>query len=236
VNLTAPKGVLFVGVQGCGKSLAAKFIARQWQMPLLKLDAGRLYEKYVGESEKNFRRATAVAEAMAPVVLWIDEIEKAFASGTSADADGGLSQRLFASFLTWLQEKKEGVFVVGAANDISRMPPELLRKGRFDEIFFVDLPTRKEREQIIAIHLRLRKQDPETFDVASITDATEGFSGAEIEQAVIAALYRALHAKQALVTDAVLEAVQSTVPLSVSRREDIARLRGMAEGRFTPVA
>ncbi|HEV7764327.1 MAG TPA: AAA family ATPase [Thermoanaerobaculia bacterium] len=236
VNLTAPKGVLFVGVQGCGKSLAAKFIARQWQMPLLKLDAGRLYEKYVGESEKNFRRATAVAEAMAPVVLWIDEIEKAFASGTSADADGGLSQRLFASFLTWLQEKKEGVFVVGAANDISRMPPELLRKGRFDEIFFVDLPTREEREQIIAIHLRLRKQDPAKFDVTAIAEATEGFSGAEIEQAVIAALYRALHAKQALATDAVLEAIGSTVPLSVSRREDIARLRQTAAGRFTPVA
>ncbi|MFP5284609.1 MAG: AAA family ATPase, partial [Thermoanaerobaculia bacterium] len=130
LNLHPPKGVLFVGVQGCGKSLAAKFIARQWGMPLLKLDAGRLYEKYVGESEKNFRRAAAMAEAMAPVVLWIDELEKAFASGTSNDADGGLSQRLFASFLTWLQEKKEGVFVVGAANDLMRMPPELLHKGR----------------------------------------------------------------------------------------------------------
>ncbi len=249
VNLTPPKGVLFVGVQGCGKSLAAKFIARQWQLPLLKLDAGRLYEKYVGESEKNFRRATAMAEAMAPVVLWIDEIEKAFASGTSADADGGLSQRLFASFLTWLQEKKEGVFVVGAANDVQRMPPELLRKGRFDEIFFVDLPTREERMQIIEIHLRMRKQDPALFDVGAIADATEGFSGAEIEQAVIAALYKALTLRSAatksqvssgsealLMTSELLEAVQSTVPLSVSRREDINRLREMARGRFTPVA
>lgn len=236
VNLTPPKGVLFVGVQGCGKSLAAKFIARQWQMPLLKLDAGRLYEKYVGESEKNFRRATQLAEAMAPVVLWIDEIEKAFASGTAADADGGLSQRLFASFLTWLQEKEEGVFVVGAANDISRMPPELLRKGRFDEIFFVDLPSVEERKQIIEIHLRMRKQDPAQFDVDAIAEATEGFSGAEIEQAVIASLYKALHAKESLTTDAVLEAVRSTVPLSVSRREDIARLRETAKGRFTPVA
>jgi AAA+ superfamily predicted ATPase len=249
VNLTPPKGVLFVGVQGCGKSLAAKFIARQWQLPLLKLDAGRLYEKYVGESEKNFRRATDMAEAMAPVVLWIDEIEKAFASGTSSDADGGLSQRLFASFLTWLQEKKEGVFVVGAANDVTRMPPELLRKGRFDEIFFVDLPSREERMQIVEIHLRMRKQDPSSFDVGAVADATEGFSGAEIEAVVIAALYRALTLRSAatksqgssdskalLTTTELLEAAQSTVPLSVSRREDVSRLREMARGRFTPVA
>jgi AAA+ superfamily predicted ATPase len=248
VNLTPPKGVLFVGVQGCGKSLAAKFIARQWQLPLLKLDAGRLYEKYVGESEKNFRRATRVAEAMAPVVLWIDEVEKAFASGTTADADGGLSQRLFASFLTWLQEKKEGVFVVGAANDVARMPPELLRKGRFDEIFFVDLPSVEERVEIAGIHLRMRKQDPAAFDLQTIAEGTEGFSGAEIEQAVIAALYRHLTLRSAatkgqvstdaapvLTTEGVLAAVRSTVPLSVSRREEIARLRKLGR-RFTPVA
>ena len=236
VNLAPPKGVLFVGVQGCGKSLAAKFIARQWQLPLLKLDAGRLYEKYVGQSEKNFRRATEVAEAMAPVVLWIDEIEKAFASGTSADADGGLSQRLFASFLTWLQEKKEGVFVVGAANDIGRMPPELLRKGRFDEIFFVDLPSSEERKQILEIHLRMRKQDPSAFDLGSLASATEGFSGAEIEQALIAALYAPLTSKALLTTEVDLDAVHATVPLSVTRREEIGRLREMARGRFTPVA
>ena len=235
VNLSPPKGVLFVGVQGCGKSLAAKFIAKQWQLPLLKLDAGRLYEKYVGESEKNFRRATQLAEAMAPVVLWIDELEKAFASGTSVDADGGLSQRLFASFLTWLQEKQDGVFVVGAANDLQRTPPELLRKGRFDEIFFVDLPTREERANIFAIHLRFRKQDPAKFDVDALADASEGFSGAEIEQAVIAALYRALHAKQPLTTERVIESLCATVPLSVSRREDIAHIRESARGRFAPV-
>ena len=236
LNLHAPKGVLFVGVQGCGKSLAAKYIARQWQMPLLKLDAGRLYEKYVGESEKNFRRATVMAEAMAPVVLWIDELEKAFASGTSNDADGGLSQRLFASFLTWLQEKKDGVFVVGAANDLTKMPPELLRKGRFDEIFFVDLPSREERMTILEIHLRMRKQDPSQFDMSSLSDATEGFSGAEIEQAVIGALYRALHTKQPLTTEGLLETIRATVPLSISRREDVARLREFAAGRFTPVS
>ena len=235
VNLRPPKGVLFVGVQGCGKSLAAKSIAREWKLPLLKLDAGRLYEKYVGESEKNFRRATQLAEAMAPVVLWIDEIEKAFASGTSNDADGGLSQRLFASFLTWLQEKKEGVFVVGAANDLQRMPPELLRKGRFDEIFFVDLPTRDERVNIFTIHLRMRNQDTAKFDFSTLADASDGFSGAEIEQAVIAALYRALHAKEPLTTERVVESLRATVPLSVARAEDIAHLRSFAHGRFTPV-
>ncbi|HUR82876.1 MAG TPA: AAA family ATPase [Thermoanaerobaculia bacterium] len=236
LNLDPPKGVLFVGVQGCGKSLAAKAIAREWSLPLLKLDAGRLYEKYVGESEKNFRRATEMAEAMAPVVLWIDEIEKAFASGTSADADGGLSQRLFASFLTWLQEKKEGVFVVGAANDLDRLPPELLRKGRFDEIFFVDLPTQSERESIFNIHLKMRNQDPAKFDVPALSRASDGYSGAEIEQAVIAALYRALHAKAALDTARVSDALRATVPLSVARAEDVEKLRSKARGRFTPVA
>ncbi len=235
MNLDPPKGVLFVGVQGCGKSLAAKFIAKEWQLPLLKLDAGRLYEKYVGESEKNFRRATRLAESMAPVVLWIDELEKAFASGTTTDADGGLSQRLFASFLTWLQEKEEGVFVVGAANDLQRMPPELLRKGRFDEIFFVDLPSRDERENIFTIHLRMRNQDVAKLDVHALADASEGFSGAEIEQAVISALYRALHAKQPLTTERVLDSLRATVPLSIARREDIDRLRAFLRGRFAPV-
>jgi hypothetical protein len=236
LNLDPPKGVMIVGVQGCGKSLAAKFIAREWQLPLLKLDAGRLYEKYVGDSEKNFRRATMMAEAMAPVILWIDEIEKAFAQASSSDADGGLSQRLFGAFLTWLQEKKEGVFVVGAANDLTRVPPELLRKGRFDEIFFVDLPSRDERMNIFTIHLRLRKQDPRHFDLHRLADATDGFSGAEIEQAVISSMYRSLQRRVPPSTETILEAVGSTVPLSVSRREDIARIRALAVGRFTPVA
>ncbi|MEA2489511.1 MAG: hypothetical protein QOH21_1303 [Acidobacteriota bacterium] len=235
LNLQPPKGLLFVGVQGCGKSLAAKFIAREWQMPLLKLDAGRLYDKYVGESEKNFRKATALAEAMAPVVLWIDEIEKAFPTGTGSEADGGLSQRLFGSFLTWLQEKNEGVFVVGAANDLTRTAPELLRKGRFDEIFFVDLPRRAEREQIFAIHLRMRKHDPAGFDLPRLAETADGFSGAEIEQAVISALYRALHRKEPLTTAAVLAALEATVPLSVARAEDVERIRTMAMGRFMPV-
>ena len=236
MNLDAPKGVLLVGVQGCGKSLAAKVIAREWQLPLLKLDAGRLYDKFVGESEKNFRRAAALAEAMAPVVLWIDEIEKAFAQSATADADGGVSHRLFASFLTWLQEKKQEVFVVGAANDLTRLPPELLRKGRFDEIFFVDLPTRDERAGIFAIHLKLRRQDPQSFDLNALADAADGFSGAEIEQAVISALYQSLARKAALSTADVLDSIRSTVPLSVTRAEDVSRIRGAALGRFMPVA
>jgi ATPase family associated with various cellular activities (AAA)/AAA+ lid domain len=235
MNLEPPKGVLVVGVQGCGKSLAAKFIAHEWGLPLLKLDAGRLYEKYVGESEKNLRKAMDVAEAMAPVVLWIDEIEKVFSQGGGGDADGGLSQRLFGAFLTWLQEKKQEVFVVGAANDLLGVPPELLRKGRFDEIFFVDLPTAEERQSIASIHLALRRQDPKSFDLARIAAATDGFSGAEIEQAVISALYRSLHRKEKPGTDAVIEAAAATVPLSVARREDIERIRAMAAGRFTPV-
>ncbi|MCU1230886.1 MAG: putative ATPase, family, partial [Acidobacteria bacterium] len=235
MNLEAPKGVLLVGVQGCGKSLAAKFIAREWQLPLLKLDAGRLYEKYVGESEKNFRKATALAEAMAPVVVWIDEVEKVFSQSGSGDSDGGLSQRLFGAFLTWLQEKRAEVFVVGAANDLTRTPPELLRKGRFDEIFFVDLPVPEERKTIFSIHLRLRKQEAERFDLELLAESTEGFSGAEIEQAVISALYRSLQTKQPLATATLLDAINSTQPLSVSRREDIDRIRATAAGRFTPV-
>jgi hypothetical protein len=235
LNLEAPKGVLLVGVQGCGKSLAAKFIAREWQLPLLKLDAGRLYEKYVGESEKNFRKATALAEAMAPVVVWIDEVEKVFSQSGSGDSDGGLSQRLFGAFLTWLQEKRAEVFVVGAANDLTRTPPELLRKGRFDEIFFVDLPRADERTNIFSIHLRLRKQDAAQFDLSLLAESTEGFSGAEIEQAVISALYRSLQKKQPLTTMTLLDAVNSTQPLSVSRKEDIDRIRATAAGRFTPV-
>ena len=234
LNLEAPKGILLVGVQGCGKSLAAKFVARQWQLPLLKLDAGRLYDKYVGESEKNFRKATALAEAMAPVVLWIDEVEKVFAQGGSGEADGGLSQRLFGSFLTWLQEKKGEVFVVGAANDLMSVPPELLRKGRFDEIFFVDLPSVEERESIFTIHLSLRKQDPSKFDLAALAAATEGFSGAEIEQAVVAALYRALQRKQPLTDAGIIEAARSTIPLCVTRAEDVAQVRALGK-RFTPV-
>ena len=234
LNLPAPRGILLVGVQGCGKSLAAKVIARQWAVPLVKLDAGRLFEKYIGESEKNFRKAIALAESMAPVVLWIDEIEKAMTPGGS-EADGGLGRRIFGSFLTWLQEKQQTVFVVATANDLSILPPELLRKGRFDEIFFVDLPTAEEREAIVRTHLKLRRQDPQQFDLFRLIEATEGFSGAEIEQVMIAALYRGLHLKQALDTELLLKEIGETVPLSISRREDLQRLRETARGRFVSV-
>ncbi|MGE3979057.1 MAG: AAA family ATPase [Nitrospira sp.] len=236
LNLTPPRGIMLVGVPGCGKSLAAKAIAREWKLPLLKLDAGRLFDKFVGESEKNFRKAIEMAESLSPIVLWIDEIEKAMvAGGGSGNADAGLSRRLFGAFLTWLQEKQQDVFVVATANDLSSLPPELLRKGRFDEIFFVDLPDDAEREAIWKIHLSLRKQDSKKFDLGKIVSASDCFSGSEIEQAVVAALYRALHQKAPLTTDLLIEELTHTVPLSVTRREDIDALRQTAEGRFVNV-
>jgi len=231
LDLPAPRGILIVGVQGCGKSLAAKAIARAWKQPLLKLDAARLYDKYVGESEKNLRKALDFAEAIAPSILWVDEIEKGFAAH-GGEVDGGLSQRILGSFLSWLQERPAPVFVAATANDVLALPPELLRKGRFDEIFFVDLPQPAERAAIFRIHLTLRHQDPSKFDLPALTAASEGFSGAEIEQAIIASLYRALHDRQALTTAMLCEEMRGTQPLSVSRREDVERLRGMAKGRF----
>jgi SpoVK/Ycf46/Vps4 family AAA+-type ATPase len=227
---------MLVGVPGCGKSLAAKAVARSWQLPLLKLDAGRLFDKFVGESEKNFRRAIETAESLSPIVLWIDEIEKAMAGGRGGgEADAGLSRRLFGAFLTWLQEKKQEVFVIATANDLSALPPELLRKGRFDEIFFVDLPDDEERKAIWKIHLSLRRQDVTSFDLTKLASASDGFSGSEIEQAVVASLYRALHQRTALTTDLLIEELTQTVPLSVTRHEDIDELRRTAQGRFVSV-
>ena len=234
LNLPAPRGVLLVGVQGCGKSLAAKYVARAWELPLVKLDAGRLYDKFVGETERNLRRAIATAESLAPVVLWIDEIEKALTPG-GGEGDGGVSRRVFGAFLTWLQEKRADVFVVATANDLSILPPELLRKGRFDEIFFVDLPAPGERAEIFRIHLGLRRQDPARHDLAALAAAAGGFSGAEIEQVVVSALLQALHEDRAL-DDALLHAeLAATVPLSRSRAEDVERLRDYARERFVAV-
>jgi hypothetical protein len=233
LGLSPPRGILIVGVQGCGKSLAAKAIARAWAQPLLKLDAGRLYDKFIGESERNLRKALDFAEAVAPSVLWIDELEKGFASG--GDSDSGLSQRMLGSFLTWLQERHAPVFVAATANDVLSLPPELLRKGRFDEIFFVDLPDAPERDAIFWIHLALRHQNVAAFDVQALAAASEGFSGAEIEQAITAGLYRALQDKAALTTATLCEEMRGTRPLSISRREDVERLREMARGRFVPV-
>jgi SpoVK/Ycf46/Vps4 family AAA+-type ATPase len=232
LGLPPPRGILIVGVQGCGKSLAAKVIARTWKQPLLKLDAGRLYDKFIGESEKNLRKALDFAEAIAPCILWIDEIEKGFASG--GDADAGLSQRMLGSFLTWLQEREAPVFVAATANDVLVLPPELLRKGRFDEIFFVDLPDGRSREEIFRIHLALRRQDPSKFNLGTLVAASDGFSGAEIEQAITAGLYRALHDRQPMTDASLCEELHGTQPLSVARREDVERLRQTARGRFVP--
>ncbi|MCP9440501.1 MAG: AAA family ATPase [Nitrospira sp.] len=236
LNLPPPRGIMLVGVPGCGKSLAAKAVARSWQLPLLKLDAGRLFDKFVGESEKNFRRAIEMAESLSPIVLWIDEIEKAMAGGRGdGEADAGLSRRLFGAFLTWLQEKKQEVFVIATANDLSSLPPELLRKGRFDEIFFVDLPDDEERKAIWRIHLHLRKQDVTRFDLTKLASASDGFSGSEIEQVVVASLYQALYQRTPLTTDLLIEELTKTVPLSVTRHEDIDELRRTAYGRFISV-
>lgn len=233
-GLGHPRGVLMLGVQGAGKSLCAKAIATAWQRPLLRMDVGALYDRYVGESERRLRDAFRQAEAMAPLILWIDEIEKAFASAASRSTDGGLSQRMFGALLTWMQEHRAPVFLVATANDIEALPPELLRKGRFDEIFFVDLPTRATREQIFAIHLRKRNRDPARFDVAELAAATEGFSGAEIEQAIVAALHTAFDQQSELTTDHIRTVLVDSPPLSVTMAERVAALRAWAEGRCLP--
>lgn len=233
-GLTPPRGVLLVGVQGAGKSLAAKAIATAWQHPLLRLDAGSLYDKYVGESERRLRAALEQAEAMSPVVLWIDEIEKAFASAASQSTDGGLSKRMFGTLLTWMQEHREPVFLVATANDIEALPPELLRKGRFDEIFFVDLPNKAARELIVGIHLRKRKRDPIGFDVPALAEAMRGFSGAEIEAAVVAGLTMAFSEKREPTTADILKATRETKPLSVTSAEKIERLREWGRERCVP--
>lgn len=232
--LAAPKGVLLLGVQGGGKSLAAKSVAGSWQVPLLRLDFGALYDKFSGETERNLRESLATAEAMAPCVLWLDEIEKGLASGDDA-TDGGVSRRVLGAFLTWMSERDTRVFIVATANDISRLPPELLRKGRFDEIFFVDLPTAAIRGEIFAIHLGKRKLDAATFDQPALIAASQGFSGAEIEQAVIAAQYQAYAAGRALDTAMLVDELHGTRPLSVVRAEEIEALRQWAAERTVGV-
>lgn len=234
-GLPAPKGVLMTGVPGCGKSLTAKAMSSAWGLPLIGLDIGRVFGGLVGASEQNMRTAIRTAEAVAPCVLWIDEIEKGFASGASGSGDSGTSARVFGTFLSWMQEKKAAVFVMATANNISLLPPEFLRKGRFDEIFFVDLPEADERESILAIHLRLRRQDPAAFDLARLAAASSGSSGAELEQAVISALLQALQEGRTLDTDLVERELAAIIPLSVSRAEDVERLRAFARERFVAV-
>ena len=231
-GLSFPRGVLLLGVPGCGKSLSAKAVAREWGLPLLKFDTSNLYNKYIGESEKNFKRAIRAAERMAPVVLWIDELEKAFAAGGTED--GGVSQRILGSFLSWMQDRKGEVFIVATANDIERLPPEFLRKGRFDEIFFVDLPDLATRREIFRIHLESRGQPASDFELGGLAEETEGFSGSEIEEVVVSGLYTAFSDEKDLTTDALRIEVAGTVPLSVTMGERIDALRRWARGRTVP--
>jgi len=234
-GLVPPKGILIMGVQGCGKSLAARAVAGEWSYDLVRLDAGALYDKFVGESEKRLRKALELAQKLAPVVLWIDEIEKAFASaGATGDADAGLSQRLLATLLTWMQDREAGVFLAATSNNITVLPPEMLRKGRFDEIFFVDLPDTRNRAALFALHLKKRGRDATAFDTAKLAEASEGFSGAEIEQAIVSGLYTAFGQKQQLSTEILLNEIKSTQPLSVTRAEEITAIREWAKGRAVP--
>jgi SpoVK/Ycf46/Vps4 family AAA+-type ATPase len=228
-GLPFPKGILLLGIPGSGKSLSAKAVAMEWGLPLLKMDPSNLYNKYIGESEKNFKRAMETAERMSPVVLWIDEIEKAFASGGTED--GGVSQRVLGIFLSWLQDRRGKVFVVATANDIARLPSELLRKGRFDEIFFVDLPNGETRKAIFRIHIKRREHDPDQFDHEVLADATEGFSGAEIEQVVVSALYTAFSDNTRIDTELLLAEARKTYPLSKTRREQVQNIRDWARER-----
>jgi SpoVK/Ycf46/Vps4 family AAA+-type ATPase len=230
-GIESPRGMLLLGVQGCGKSLVARAVAKEWGLPLLKLEAARLYDKYVGETEKNLERALKTAEQMAPCVLMIDELEKGLSYNPGGDADAGLSKRIFGRLLTWLNDRKAPVFVVATSNNISELPPELTRKGRFDEIFFVDLPNAAERAQIFTVHLKKRKRNPGLFDLSALAEASNGFTGAEIEQAVVSALYTAF-SKGMEVTSAIIAAeLSATKPLSITRAEDVTALRQWARDR-----
>lgn len=236
-GIPAPKGVLMIGVQGCGKSLVAKAIAASWSLPMLKMDVGRIFGSLVGQSEENMRKAIRIAESLAPCCLWIDELEKGFAGmGGGGVSDSGTTARVFSTFLTWMQEKTKPVFLIATANDVSALPPELLRKGRFDEIFFIDLPDLKEREEIFNIHLSKRKRDPKKFKVKQLAQATKGFSGAEIEQVVVSGLNHAFFDGRELAVKDLMEEAESQVPLSVMMKEGIDDLREWATLRARPSA
>ncbi|MFY9234091.1 MAG: AAA family ATPase [Fimbriimonadaceae bacterium] len=236
-GIPAPKGILLLGVQGCGKSLIAKAIAATWNLPMLKMDVGRIFGSLVGQSEENIRRAIRVAESVAPCILWADELEKGFAGlGSSGVSDSGTTARVFATFLTWMQEKTAPVFLIATANEVQALPPEMLRKGRFDEIFFVDLPEDKEREQIFQIHLSKRKRDPKKYDLSKLSAATEGYSGAEIEQIVVGGLYLAFDKNRQLSMADLLKEAKAMVPLSVMMQEEIEELRSWAEQRTRPAS
>ncbi len=236
-GLPAPRGLLLLGVQGCGKSLCAKAISSLWEQPLLRFDLGRLFSGLVGSSEQNMRSAIQVAESVAPAILWVDEIDKALSgSANGGGSDGGTSARVFGTLLTWLSEKTAPVFVIATANNIANLPPELLRKGRFDEIFFVDLPDVKERAGIFQVHLARRKWNYHEFDLHLLSEKTDGFSGAEIEEAIISALFDAFSQNKKLSTEILLETIRQTVPLSRTMSEELGRLRTWASGRARPAS
>lgn len=236
-GLPEPKGLLLLGVQGCGKSLTAKAIASLWQLPLLRLDVGALFGSFIGSSEENLRKAIRIAEGLSPCVLWLDEIEKGFSGVSGGGAsDAGTSARVFGGFLTWLQEKTRPVFVVATSNKIEDLPPELLRKGRFDEIFFVDLPDAGERKTIFKIHFGKKKRDAAKFDLDRLAAVSEGFSGAEIEAAIVEGMYEAFATHRDVTTADVEAAIRGTVPLSKTSAESIARLRAWAATRARPAA
>jgi ATP-dependent 26S proteasome regulatory subunit len=237
-GLDPPRGVIILGVQGCGKSMCARAIAGEWRLPLVKFDTAAVYDKYIGETEKRIQKVFQVAEGLAPCVLWIDELEKVFAGSgpDSASADAGVSSRLLASFLSWMQDRKAPVFVAATCNNVNALPPELIRKGRFDELFFVDLPNQSERKQIFTLQLSKRKRNPTEFGLDPVASAAQGFSGAEIESVMQTALYAAFSQKLPLGTQHLLEAIRSTVPLSTTRAEEIEGLREWAEKRAVPAS
>lgn len=237
-GLEPPRGMIILGVQGCGKSLCARAVAGEWKLPLVKFDTSAVYDKYIGETEKRIRKVFQVAEGLAPCVLWIDELEKVFAGSgpDSASADAGVSSRLLASFLSWMQDRKAPVFVAATCNNVTVLPPELIRKGRFDELFFVDLPNQAERKQIFSIQLAKRKRNPADFDLEKVAAAAKGYSGAEIDAAVQGALYAAYSEKKQLTTQSLIDALSQTVPLSTTRAEEIASLREWASTRAVPAS
>ena len=226
-----PRGVMLLGVQGGGKSLAAKCVAGAWGLPLLRLDFGTLYNKFHGETERNLRNSLEQAELMAPCVLWMDEIEKGLATG---EGDSATAQRVLGTLLTWMAENTKPVFIIATSNDISRLPPELVRKGRLDEVFFVDLPDDTVRQEIFSIHLKKRDADPTKFDLAKLAAAAEGFTGAEIEEAIVSARYLSAAHTEALTTESLLSAINRTYPMSVLRAESIRELRSWAAERTVP--
>ena len=237
-GLDPARGVIILGVQGCGKSLCARAIAGEWQLPLVKFDTAAVFDKYIGETEKRIQKLFRVAEGLAPCVLWIDELEKVFAGAgpDSASVDAGVSSRILAAFLSWMQDRKAPVFVAATSNNVSALPPELIRKGRFDELFFVDLPGQQERKQVLTIHLTKRKRNPADFDLEKIAIAAAGHSGAEIDAAVQTALYSAFAGGHELSTKHLLDALAHTVPLSTTRAEEIEELRCWARTRAVPAS